>query len=369
MTTPSSPTSDQNPPSLLPKTPPKKRFVFGPLPAPGTATLGTLLPVFGVADEVSRTLVFRDTDDTDLVDDGAKVDTSTILTSVPTFLVSCATILRGLTVEQEALVYLDPGLFGVLVDESEKLVVKKQHHEDSARAEKSGQAAKEVGASATTHDAALLRERTRAGLISALGSARRVVIDAAAGTVTEEPALVATALDAIADLLAAVHDPKTAGWTDGDRKATDRFCVGSAQIAVLRATAAAVRASSEAAARPTRSVTQRALDLQDGRVLLLIELVVRALRLGHRSSAAIAMPDLKQLAWKFSSRSGKRTKKAPRPTEAESAAAELTAAQAALSAAQKAVDEATAKVAAHEAAKKAVDEAAAKVAAVEAKGK
>ena len=30
-------------------------------------------------------LVFRDTDDTHLVDNGAKVDTSTLLTSVPTF--------------------------------------------------------------------------------------------------------------------------------------------------------------------------------------------------------------------------------------------------------------------------------------------
>jgi len=338
-------------PSLSPKTP-LKRFTFGALPAPGTATLATLLPVFGVADEVSRTLVFREADDTDLVADGAKVETSTILTSVPTFLVSCATILGGLTVEQEALVYLDPGIFGVLVDESEKLVVKKQLHEDSARAEKSGQAAHEVNASALTHDATLLRERTRAGLISALGSARRAVIDAAAGTVTEEPALVATALDAIADLIAAVHDPKAVGWTDGDRRATDRFCVGSAQIAVLRATAAAVRTTTDAAAKPTRSVTQRALDLQDGRVLLLVELVVRALRLGHRSNSAIAMPDLKQLAWKFSSRSGKRGKKAPKPTESESAAAELTAAQAGL-----------------EAAKKAVDEAAAKVAAIEAKGK
>ena len=341
--------SDQGSPSLLPKTPLAKRFVFGALPAPGTATLASLLSVFGAADEVTRALIFREIEDTDLVDDGAKVETSTILASVPTFLVSCASILGGLTVEQEGLVYLDPGLFGVLVDESEKLVVKKQHHDDAVRAEQSGQAAKEASAAALTHDAVLLRERTRAGLISALGGARRVVIDAAAGTVTEEPARVATALDAIADLIAAVHDPKAAGWTEGDRRATDRFCVGSAQVAALHAMAAAVRASSEAAAKPTRSVTQRALDLQDGRVLLLVELVVRALRLGHRSSSAIAMPDLKQLAWKFSSRSGKREKKAPKPTEAESAAAELAAAQAALAAAKKAVDEATAKVAAAEA--------------------
>jgi hypothetical protein len=304
-------------PPIAAKAPPPKRFVFSSLPAPGTATLATLRSVFGIADEVSRTLLFRDIADTDLVEDGTRVETSTILTSVPTFLVSCASILGALTPEQEALVYLDPSIFGVLVDESEKLVVCKQHHDETVRTEKSGHAAQEIDASTTAHDAALLRERTRAGLISALGSSRRPLIDAAAGTSTEEPALVATALDALANLLAGIHDGTAPGWTDSDRSATDRFCVGSARIAVLRAEAEAVRKAGEAPAKPTRTVTQRALDLQDGRVLLLIEIIVRALRLAHRSSSAIAMPDLKQLAWKFSSRSGKRPKKAAKaPVEA-----------------------------------------------------
>jgi hypothetical protein len=296
-----------------PKTPPKKRFVFGALPTPGTATLATLPAVFGAVDEVSRTLLFREADDSDLVDDGTKVETSTILNSMPTFLVSCAGILAGLTVEQEALVYLDPGIFGVLVDETEKLVVEKKRHDDTVRAEKSGHVAQEVGVTAAAHEGALLRERTRAGLISALGSSRRTMIDTAAGTATEDPALVATALDAIADLIKAVHDPEATSWTAADRAATDRFCVGSSQVAVLRAEAKAVCKVSEVPAKPTRTASQRALDLQDGRVLLLVELIVRALRQAHRSSTAIAMPDLKQIAWKFSSRSGKRAKKATKP--------------------------------------------------------
>ncbi|MFS8071967.1 MAG: hypothetical protein ACMG6S_36825, partial [Byssovorax sp.] len=296
-------------------------FVFGALPAPGTATLATLPAVFGAADEVSRALLFRAADDSDLVDDGTKVETSTILNSVPTFLVSCAGILAGLTMEQEALVYLDPGVFGVLVDETGKLVARKKLHDDNVRAEKSGQVAQEAGASSVARDAALLRERTRAGLVSALGSSRRTLIDTAAGTSTEDPALVGAALDALADLLSAVHDPKVAGWTDGDRSATDRFCVGSEQITALRAAALAVGKVGEAPARPTRSVTQRALDLQDGRVLLLVEMIVRALRQAHRASTAIAMPDLKQLAWKFSSRSGKRPKKGDKAMGAAKTAA------------------------------------------------
>ncbi len=330
-------------------TPPQKRFVFGALPAPGTATLATLPSVFGAADEVFRTLLFRDADDSDLVDDGTKVETSTILNSVPTFLVSCAGILAGLTVEQEGLVYLDPGIFGVLVDETEKLVVEKKRHDDAVRAEKSGHVAQEISVSTLAHEGALLRERTRAALISALGGSRRTLIDTAAGTATEDPALVAAALDAIADLLDAVHAPKATGWTAADRAATDRFCVGSAQIALLRAEAESVRKASEAPAKPTRTASQRALDLQDGRVLLLVEQIVRALRQAHRASTAIAMPDLKQIAWKFSSRSGKRAKKTNKLTAGVTVASpetsELAAARAELAAANKAVAAASARIA------------------------
>jgi hypothetical protein len=297
--------------------------------------------VFGAVDEVARTLLFRNVDDSDLVDDGTKVETSTILNSVPTFLVSSAGILAGLTLDQEGLVYLDPGIFGVLVDETKKLVEEKQRHDDAVRAEKSGHVAKDEAMSAVTHDAAQLRERTRAGLISALGSSRRTVIDTAAGTATEEPAPLATALDALADLLDAIHDPKVERWTDADRTATDRFGIGSAHAGELRAAAEAVRTAGEVAAKPTRSASQRALDLQDGRVLLLVELIVRAFRQAHRANTAIAMPDLKQIAWKFSSRSGKRLKKAPAPN----AARDLEAAQAELAAATKALADATARVA------------------------
>jgi hypothetical protein len=335
-----------------PKAPPKKRFVFGALPAPGTATLATLPAVFGDVDEVSRTLLFRDADDSDLVDDGTKVETSTILDSIPTFLVSCAGILGSLTVEQEGLVYLDPGIFGVLVDETGKLVVEKKRHDDALRAEKSGHVAQETGVSALAHEGALLRERTRAALISALGSSRRTLIDTAAGTATEDPAAVATALDALADLLDAVHDPEAKSWTAADRASTDRFCVGSAQVDVLRADAESVRAASAVPAKPTRTASQRSLDLQDGRVLLLVEQIVRAFRQAHRASTAIAMPDLKQIAWKFSSRSGKRAKKAIKaPAETlvtTRGASELEVAQAALAAANKAVAEAAATVSALE---------------------
>ena len=75
----------------------------------------------------------------------------------------------------------------------------------------------------------------------------------------------------------------------------ERFGIDGAHAATLRAAAQDVRAAGDVAAKPTRSATQRALDLQDGRVLLLIEVIVRAFREAHRENTAIALPDLNRL--------------------------------------------------------------------------
>ena len=94
--------------------------MLAPVPSPGHShPPGPCLAALGPADEAARSLFFRDVDDSVLVDDGTKVETSTILASVPTFLVSCANILGALSAEQEASCISDPAIFGVLVSETE----------------------------------------------------------------------------------------------------------------------------------------------------------------------------------------------------------------------------------------------------------
>jgi hypothetical protein len=70
-------------------------------------------------------------------------------------------------------------------------------------------------------------------------------------------------------------------------------------------------------ASPPRKVSQRSLDLQDGRALSLVDMIWRAFRLARRSDRSILMPELNRIAWMFESRTsaGKGTKEAPPPPQ------------------------------------------------------
>ena len=66
-----------------------------------------------------------------------------------------------------------------------------------------------------------------------------------------------------------------------------------------------VRDAAKVTAAPGRKVTQRALDLQDGKVLYLIEKVIRSFRAARRADPTILVPELNKIAWMFETRSGK----------------------------------------------------------------
>jgi hypothetical protein len=63
-----------------------------------------------------------------------------------------------------------------------------------------------------------------------------------------------------------------------------------------------------------RRVSQRSLDVQDGRVLLLVEQTLRAFRTAHRADASILVPELNRIAWLFdTSHPSRKSPKAPAP--------------------------------------------------------
>jgi hypothetical protein len=64
-------------------------------------------------------------------------------------------------------------------------------------------------------------------------------------------------------------------------------------------------------ATPGRRVTQRALDVMDGRVLTLIEKGMRAFRAARRADPSILVPRLNKIAWMFETR--RSSPKAPKP--------------------------------------------------------
>src|SRR6185369_7196568 len=95
------------------------------------------------------------------------------------------------------------------------------------------------------------------------------------------------------------------------------FKVGAACAAALLDRAEAIRAA--AAHAPARYVTQRALEVQGGRVLRLVETILRAFRAACRADASIHAPKLHRIAWLFEPHQARR---APAPEPAEDAIAE-----------------------------------------------
>ena len=57
-------------------------------------------------------------------------------------------------------------------------------------------------------------------------------------------------------------------------------------------------------ASPPRKVSQRSLDIQDGRVLTLIDMIWRAFRVARRTDRSILIPELNRILWRFETRTG-----------------------------------------------------------------
>jgi hypothetical protein len=85
------------------------------------------------------------------------------------------------------------------------------------------------------------------------------------------------------------------------------FHLTSGRVQMLRAHAARLRVLSDGpkpGAMPAWAVdAQRRLDLQDGRVIELMERVLRAFRSAHRQDRSIQVPTLHVLGWIFDARS------------------------------------------------------------------
>ncbi len=90
--------------------------------------------------------------------------------------------------------------------------------------------------------------------------------------------------------------------SDDDRAALDAFGVGEACAADLEAHALAVETAAPAAAGTSKRVSQRMLDVQDGRVLVLVDVILRAFRLARRREKVILLPELNRLAALFDTR-------------------------------------------------------------------
>ncbi len=283
----------------------ERPFVFPAMPPPEEATLARLGEALGAPDETCRALNLGAHDAAEIAELGTHSDTAAIVESVPTIIVSAVTVLSGLDEAQAAHVLLDTGLFAVIVDETVRLVVVRGAYDDAL-----GTAGAATGRRLRTRrgaraDAITLRDTVAEGVVRALGPAHAEEVRAAAGAAGNDGDL-ARGLDGLAGYVERVL---THG-SDDDRARLSRHRIGASRVRALRAKAVSVRNMIDAkGALAPRAAHQRALDAQEGRVLVLVRKVVSAMRSARSADGSIPAVQLGRLAALLSPR--KSRKKAP----------------------------------------------------------
>jgi hypothetical protein len=277
----------------MPQSPPPATFAV--------PTLEQLAGLVGEPDEQLRNALFRRAAEASLVEHGTRVDSQYILDDVPPFVAASLDAVKRLSAAQRALIKLPPGLFALLVDESRVLQRLKADHDAMLAAVAGGtRSEREAALRLAMREGLALRNVTYNALRNVLGREGMAEIDQSIG-VGDTPAKLAGGLDSLAALLRRrlQGDPV-------ERYLFSEFGLDEGCADQMGACGARIRKLDEAPPPPDRVVTQRMLDLQDGRVLHLIAMVLRAFRAAHKADAAVPEPELHSTGWLFDARSTRR---------------------------------------------------------------
>jgi hypothetical protein len=145
-----------------------------------------------------------------------------------------------------------------------------------------------------TAQARALRDQvlhTLGGLVPAKGKVRDKVLASAGAAPTAET--LAVALETLAGVVSSARQAAS----KAELAAYDELGITGSLGGALNDQAKALREAADVASggNPIKGVTQRALDLQDGRVLHLVTHIHRAFREAHASSATVVLPPLGRL--------------------------------------------------------------------------
>jgi hypothetical protein len=262
-------------------------------------TLASLREAFPVEDKVARDLALEDVSEDVLLDYGVSVDSQALLDSIPGFVASAVRILNGLRPELSSLVLLDRGLFSVLVHQTAALATQHAEWVEASKHAATVKTRDEQRGRAVVREAMALRGRVSGALRNVLGPRKGSVVDMAASGGRDAVPL-AGGLAGLAQLFRdSRKDTKTA-------QAMARYGLDDAVLLALETQAAEVRGLAGPYTQQALKVLERALNLQDGRVIVVAEKIVRAFRLAHRSNPAVLLPALGGLAWRLGTRSGGR---------------------------------------------------------------
>lgn len=254
--------------------------------------LDQLHQTLGAPSSAITTVLLGSRTDDELLALGTSFASADILESAPRFLGTAHAFYASSTAAaRKRLIGISPDVFALAVSESITLRGKLRDFRSSA------------GASATTRRdklrAAVSESRakrdqvltTLSGVVPAKGKLRDKLETSAGPAPTPEE--VAIALDTLSEVVANVLKAAT----DDTRSAYAAIGIDEALAESLKAQAKTLREASDVASGgdPIKSVNQRELDLQDGRVLHLITHIYRAFREAHGVTATVVQPPLGRL--------------------------------------------------------------------------
>ncbi|HEX2574268.1 MAG TPA: hypothetical protein VH877_32270 [Polyangia bacterium] len=287
------------------KTPPSVSGALLPPAAPASLpvlkphTLDALAvgigPALAPADEKLLATLLRRVREVTLVASGQRVDTRDILESVPGLVVSSRSIYSQLTQQQQRLcVGYSERLDTLLLHEALKLRDLKREYDLQSRLGAASRAVRRMAAREALQEGTALRNQAVTALRSVLGDDDASLIEVQESKGAAETAeQVADSLECLADLVEEQlqEDEDTAALMEELRLTAD-------YAVEIRHAADWVREAVRAdeISIPVVPVSQRRVDLQDGIVLHLISMIVRAFRAAQGRDHTIAQPALGALS-------------------------------------------------------------------------
>ena len=255
-------------------------------------SLDALHQALGAPSAAITTVLLGSRTEDDFLALGTSFASSDIIDSAPRFLGTAQAYFASCTpAARKRLVGISTDVFALAVSESITLRGKLRDFRSSAGASAATRRDKlraSVSESRAKRDQVL---STLGGVVPAKGKLRDKLESSAGPAPTPEE--VAVALDTLSDVVVQVLTSSN----EETRGAYSAIGIDDALAESLQAQAKALRAADDVATGgdPSKSVSQRDLDLQDGRVLHVITHIYRAFREAHGITATVVQPPLGKL--------------------------------------------------------------------------
>lgn len=282
-------------------------FLYPTLPVGDGCTLQALAEALGPPDPELAPILLRSSTEADFHAEGCEVAPERIQKAIPRFITTAAASLMSLDETTAPLVMVDAGILALIVHETLAIEPLARRWDSSAHTQTALVADWNARRARARRAAIGHRDLLVNALTRALG-AQADLVDALRGDAADDAALV-QGIKAVADLA----DARLTEGTEADRAALARFKVTGERVKLLREKAAAVSAVGAAPVASPQAVTQRQLDVQEGRVLVLIDILLKAMRAARRVHTTLVLPELGPLKSHFQPTRRKKTPPAEPP--------------------------------------------------------